>query len=94
MNEKVKSFIEKAEEKKFNNYEEMIQFGKDNAKVFECIAPHLDKNLNLEFQLRNIKECPDKNMCGKCHKCDYMIQAFSYDGSFFSYGVYDLVCAY
>jgi len=94
MNNKVKEFLDKAEGKEFSVYEDIIQFGKENAKVYKCITPHLLKDMNLEYQLRDKSECPNKDMCGKCHECEYMIQAFSEDGTFFSYGIYDLVCAY
>jgi len=94
MNNKVKEFMGKVEGKEFTSYEELIQFGRDNAKVYECITPHLDENMGLKYQLRDREECLNKDMCGNCHKCEYMIQAFSEDGTFFSFGVYDLVCAY
>jgi len=94
MNTKVKEFFNKAEGKEFATFEDMLQFGKDNAKVYDCIALHLDENMQPDIQLRNTDECSNKEMCGKCNKCDYMVDVLTEDGAIFSYGVYNVVCAY
>lgn len=94
MNNKVKEFLDKAEGKEFATYKDMLQFGKENATVYNCVAPHLDENLSPGFNLRNHEECPNKEMCGQCNKCEYFIDALSEDGAIFSYGIYDAVCVY
>ena len=92
MNEKVEQFFNKSEGIEFNGFEEMLKFGEENAKVYNCVARHLDENLRPEFQLLDSGQCPNEEQCGRCAKCEYMIDALSEDGTIFSHGVYKLVC--
>lgn len=94
LNIKVQQFFDKVEDKEFNSYEEMLKFGKENAKVYDCVALHLDEQLRPEIQLSNNSECPNADMKGQCHGCEYMVNVLTEDGSIFAFGTYDLVCAY
>ena len=94
MNKNVQDFVEKSEKQEFHSLEEMMNFARENANVFKCHAPHLDQDLQPSFELLNKDQCQNKEVCGECSKCDYMVDAISEDGTVFSFGQYDLVCAY
>ena len=99
MNVKVQEFFDKTEGKIFDSFEDMINFGRENAKVYKCHAPHLIETLEPavlrpELKLVNLDECPNKEMHGECHKCEYMVNVLSEDSTIFAFGTYDLVCAY
>jgi len=94
MNNNIKEFIDKSEQQEFHSLQEMLQFAKENANVYKCHAPHLDENLQPSFELLDTKSCKNKEMCGRCSKCDYMVDAISEEGTVFSFGQYDLICVY
>lgn len=87
--------MKKAEGKEFKSREEMIQFAKDNAKVYACIAPTLNEAMQPKFELRILSECPNEDKCGDCDSCEFMINVVpGEDGEIFAHGIYTLACAF
>lgn len=94
MNKNVQDFIDKSEKQEFHSLEEMLAYAKENANVYDCHAPHLDKDLQPAYELLNKAECKNTDACGNCHQCDYMVDALSESGKIFMYSTQKLVCAY
>ena len=94
MNKNVEKFIENAGKHDFKSMEEMVAYAKENANVYDCHAPHLNKNLQPAFELVDKSECKNEDAGGNCHECDYMVDALSEDDEVFAHSKQKLVCAY
>lgn len=94
MNTKVKEFLDKTDGVNFESVNDMLDYAKENANVYVSHAPHLNKDLQPMFELVDKSECKNSEMCGDCHKCEYMVDALSENGEIFMYTTLKLVCVY